>query len=123
MDGEQLKDRTKNFAVRIIQIIDLLPQKRSCEILGRQVLRSASSVGANYRAAVRARSKAEFVAKMHTVQEEGDETQYWIQLLHESGSIGDTDFQELQAEAKELTAIFTATEKTARMHMSESSRC
>jgi len=122
MNVEHLKDRTRNFAVRVIRTVDMLPQTRSSEILGKQVLRSASSVGANYRAAVRARSKAEFVAKMHTVQEEGDETQYWIQLLHESGSISDKDFLELQAEAKELTAIFTATEKTARSHMSETTR-
>jgi four helix bundle protein len=101
----------------VVKVIDSLPYRRSVDVLGKQLLRSASSIGANYRAACRSRSKAEFVSKMHIVQEEADETQYWIDLLHESGAISDEDCDKLLAEAKELTAIFTASEKTARVHL------
>ncbi|MEK6572150.1 MAG: four helix bundle protein [Bacteroidota bacterium] len=115
-DFELLKERAKQFAVRIIKLADSLPQRRSCDIIGRQIIRSATSIGANYRAACRARSKAEFVSKLHTVQEESDETQYWLEVLQLSGAIADSDFREVYQEASELTAIFTASEKTARHH-------
>lgn len=111
---ERLKERTKRFAVRIIKLADALPQRRSCDIIGRQIIGSATSVGANYRAACRARSKAEFVSKLHIVQEESDETQYWLEILQLSNVIADSEYQELYREASELTAIFTASEKTAR---------
>ncbi len=113
--SEELQERAKRFAVDVVRTIDPLPYRRSTDILGKQIVRSATAVGANYRAACRARSKAEFVAKMHTVQEEADETQYWIELLHESGAIAENDYRRLLSEAGELTAIFTASEKTARL--------
>ncbi len=116
-DYDVLRNRTKKFAVDVINVIDSLPQGRSTNVLGSQLLRSATAIGANYRAACRARSKAEFVSKMHVVQEEADETQYWIELLHESGGMDERNWQSMMQEAKELTAIFTATEKTARANM------
>jgi four helix bundle protein len=111
---EPLKERAKRFAVRVIKRADSLPQRRSCDIIGRQIIRSATSAGANYRAACRARSRAEFVSKLHTVQEESDETQYWLEVLQLSGAISDSEYREIHQEARELTAIFTASEKTAR---------
>ncbi len=113
--SDVLKERTKRFAVDVVRTIDPLPYRRSTDILGKQIVRSATAIGANYRAACRARSKAEFVAKLHTVQEEADETQFWIELLHESGAISEQDYTRLLSEAGELTAIFTASEKTARL--------
>jgi four helix bundle protein len=116
-DFEALRDRTKKFAAVVVRTIDGLPRRRSTEVLGNQVLRSATAIGANYRAACRARSKAEFIAKMHTVQEEADETQYWLDLLHASGAIAEPLYQKLRSEATELTAIFCASEKTARVSL------
>ena len=113
-DFEHLKERAKHFAVRIIKLADSLPRRRSCDIISRQLIRSATSVRANYRAACRARSKAEFVSKLHTVQEEADETQYWLEVLQLSGVVGEPDCKDVYQEASELTAIFTASEKTAR---------
>ncbi len=114
-----LKDRTKAFALKVIAMADALRGKRSADIIARQIIRSATSVGANYRAACRAQTHAEFVAKVHDVQEEADETQYWLELLHESGSIGDQAFKELIRESSELTAIFTASYTTARKNRSQ----
>jgi four helix bundle protein len=113
---EELRERSKKFAIEVTRLVDTLPYRRSVDVLGRQVLRSASSVGANYRAACRARSKAEFISKLHIVQEEADETQYWLELLHDAGVITEQDFVRLHTEARELTAIFSRSEKTARQN-------
>ena len=112
--SEELKDRAQRFALKIIELADSLPNKRSADIFGRQIIRSATSVGANYRAACRARSHAEFLSKMHDVQEEADETQYWLELLHKSKSVGEVDYKILSKESPELTAIFTASYATAK---------
>jgi four helix bundle protein len=112
--SEALKDRTLRFALKIIELADLLPNKRSADILGRQIIRSATSIGANYRAACRSRSHAEFLSKIHDVQEEADETQYWLELLHKSNSVGEADYKTLSGESSELTAIFTASYATAK---------
>jgi len=112
--SEALKDRTLRFALKIIELADLLPNKRSADILGKQIIRSATSVGANYRAACRSRSHAEFLSKIHDVQEEADETQYWLELLRKSNSVGEADYNILSRESSELTAIFTASYATAK---------
>ncbi|HAP35593.1 MAG TPA: four helix bundle protein [Bacteroidetes bacterium] len=112
--SQELIDRSQNFAIQIIHLADLLPNKRSAGIIARQIIRSATSVGANYRAACRSRSHAEFVSKMHDVQEEADETQYWIEMLYKSNSIPEGSYNVLWKEASELTAIFTASYTTAR---------
>lgn len=114
MTAEQLKKRTKAFALRIIRLVDALPHSRSTDVLGRQLLRSGTSVGANYRSACRARSRADFASKMNIVEEEADESQYWMELLTESGKIDADRVADLIKEAGELVAIAVASVRTAR---------
>ncbi len=109
-----LKARTKQFAIRIVHLFRGLPRSDEARILGKQVLRSGTSVAANYRAVCRARSKAEFVAKMGTVVEEADETLFWLELLTETGIVSVKRMESLQAEANELLAIFAASHRTAK---------
>jgi len=118
----ELRDRTRNFAVRVIKMTDGLPRRMSTEILAKQLVRCATSAGANYRAACRARSHAEFVSKMQIVQEEADETQYWLELLFRVGVLTEKEYLLLEREASELTAIFTASAATARKSKNSSSR-
>lgn len=87
MNAEEFKTRTKEFALRIVRLVEALPRNRACDIIGKQLLRSGTSAGANYRAACRARSQADFIAKMGIVEEESDESVYWIELLVESGHV------------------------------------
>ena len=110
----ELRDRTREFAVRIIDMADQLPRRLSTEILAKQLIRCATSVGANYRAACRARSHSEFVSKIQIVQEEADETQYWLDLLFRIGVLKEEEFRPFEREASELTAIFTSSAATAR---------
>jgi four helix bundle protein len=111
---EQLRDRTKKFALRIIRLYRSLPYRTDTQVLGKQLLRSGTSVAANYRAVCRARSKAEFVARIGIVVEEADETILWLELMTESGIVSPERTQELLQEANELTAIFAASQRTAR---------
>jgi four helix bundle protein len=111
---EELRDRTKNFALRVIKLFRSLPLKPDAQVLGKQLLRCGTSVAANYRAVCRARSKAEFIAKMGVVLEEADEAILWLELLAESGIIASERTRDLLVEARELTAIFTASQRTAR---------
>src|SRR5215467_16029043 len=105
---KELSKRTKDFALRIIRLSEALPRSRAANVIGYQILRSATSVAANYRAAGRARSKAEFIAKIGTVIEEADETVLWLEFLSESGIIAPARLESLQAEANQLLAIFSA---------------
>ena len=115
MNVEELKERTKNFAIEILKFVDELPAKnRTAEVLGRQLLRSGTSVGANYRSACRAKSRADFVAKMGIVEEEADETIYWTELLVEAKVTPKDRVTWLLREADELVAIAVASIKTAR---------
>ena len=109
-----LKQRTKVFALAVIGFVELLPKRRTAEILGRQLLRSGTSAGANYRSACRARSVADFIAKMTIVEEEINESIYWMELLLESGIVQSKDTEALMKEANELLAIIVASIKTAR---------
>ena len=111
---EQLRDRTKAFALRIIRLYRSLPYKTDAQVLGKQLLRCSTSVAANYRAVCRARSKAEFVAKIGIVVEEADEAVLWLELMMESGIVPLTKAEGLLKEANELTAIFAASQHTAR---------
>ncbi len=111
MNREDLKERTKKFALDVIDMIDFLPKNNKGQVLGRQLLRAATSVGANYRAACRARSKAEFISKLGIVVEESDECIYWLELIKDC-NILNTNTEVLNTlinEAHELTAIFVAT--------------
>jgi four helix bundle protein len=111
---EQLRDRTKAFALRVIRLFRSLPYKTDTQVLGKQLLRCGTSVAANYRAVCRARSKAEFIARMGIVAEEADEAVLWLELPIESGILKSQMTEALLKEAKELAAILTASQQTAK---------
>lgn len=119
MDSKEIKGRTKLFALRIIRLVGALPKTTAGRAIGSQLVRSGTSVGANYRAACRARSKAEFTAKLGTVAEEADETCFWLELIMEGKLLPCAQVQRLYAEADALTAIFTVSVRTARAKMNE----
>lgn len=112
--AEELKKRSKQFAIRIVKVFRALPKTDEARILGKQVLRSGTSVAANYRSVCRARSRAEFIAKIGIVVEEIDETVFWLELLVETGIIKQERMASLLKEAHELLAIFAASQHTAR---------
>lgn len=116
MKDNDLRTRTKTFALDVIRFCEMLPNDETCRVLRRQLLRSGTSVGANYRAACRGRSKLDFIAKLGIVSEEADETAFWIELLEESGKIGRESSKALLAEANELVAIAVSSINTARRH-------
>jgi four helix bundle protein len=111
---EILKDRTKQFAIRIVKLFRALPKTEEARIIGKQILRSGTSVAANYRAVCRARSNAEFIAKIGVVVEEADETVFWLELLKETEIININKLKNLMNEANELLAIFAASQITAK---------
>ena len=111
---EELRNRTKRFALRIIRLFQHLPHSGEAQVIGKQLLRAGTSVGANYRAAGRARSKAEFGSKMGIVVEEADETIFWLECLLESEIVRQELLKDLLVEANELVAIFAASQPTAR---------
>jgi len=112
--AREMQARTKAFALRIIRLSAVLPETDVARILGRQVLRSGTSVAANYRAVCRAKSKADVVSKMGTVVEETDETVLWLELLVEGGVVSAVRMQELLDEANELLCIFGSALRTAK---------
>lgn len=112
--NENLKNRTRKFALAIIKLVEMLPKTRTADIIGKQLIRSGTSVGANYRSACRAKSNADFIAKMGTVEEETDETTYWLELLVESSILKIEDVELLMKEARELLAITVSSIRTAR---------
>ena len=114
MNKDELKRRTKTFALDVIKFVESLPKGKITEIIGRQLLRSGTSVGANYRAACRARSSADFIAKMGVVEEEADESIYWLELLVESGIVSSDRVVSLRKEADELLAITVSSIRTAK---------
>jgi len=114
MDSEELKGRTKQFALRVMKLIGALPRTTVGRAVGNQLVHCGTSVGANYRAACRARSKAEFAAKLGTVAEEADETCFWLELIIEGGLLPVKRVTALLEEANALTAIFTSAVKTSR---------
>ena len=112
--AKELQDRTKKFAVRIIKAFTGLPKNEATRVVGRQFLRSGTSLAANYRAACRARSAADFISKIAIVTEEADETLFWFELLIESELIGVKSIQPLMLECDELLKIFSASLTTAK---------
>jgi len=114
VDSGELKQRTKTYALRVIKVIEALPNSRTADVLGKQLLRCATSVGANYRAACRARSNADFIAKMGIVEEEADESLYWMELLIEGQLISQERLADLMQEGNEIVAIVVASIRTAR---------
>src|SRR5687768_6412605 len=115
MNKQDLKDRTKKFAIQTIHFVNGLPQNRSNNVLSNQLLRSCTSVAANYRASLRARSTAEFLSKLNIVLEESDESLFWLEMIEETNNLNDNKtVKELLVESNELTSIFAASLKTAR---------
>ena len=114
MTREEFKARTKTYALRVIKVVDALPRDTVAKTIGHQLLRSGTSVGANYRASIRAKSRADFIAKMGIVEEECDESLFWMELLVDSGRMNADRLMELMREGREILAITVASIKTAR---------
>ena len=108
-----MRGRTKQFALRVVKMFQALPKSDEARVIGRQVLRSGTSVGANYRAVCRARSQKEFCSKLGVVVEEADETLFWFELLIEAGIVAQRKLTALHAEGEELLKIFAASYATA----------
>jgi four helix bundle protein len=113
MTTEELKQRTKSFAVRVTRLVDALPNTVKGRAIANQIMRSATSIGANYRAACRARSRAEFIAKIGVVEEEADETVFWLELIVDTDLCAQSQIEPLLKEAGELVAIMAASRKSA----------
>jgi len=116
-EKDDLQQRTKSFALRVIRLYERLPGSGSTHVLAHQLLRSATSVGANFREAHRARSEAEFLAKVGDSLKELEETAYWLELLVESGAVSEKKLQSLRDETSQLTAILTSIAKKIRSRL------
>jgi len=112
--AEQLKIRTKQFALRVLKVFLALPRRADAQILGKQLVRSGTSVGAQYREAVRSRSPAEFISKVESAQQELEETIYWIELIIEHNLLRPARLHQLMSEAGELQAILASSARTAK---------
>lgn len=117
MTNEQLKNRTKQFSLSILNLIEKLPNSMSTRVVINQIVKSATSVGANYRAVCRARSDKEFVAKLNIVLEEADESQFWLEIISEMNWISNSELDYLLKESSELVAIFVTTLKTVNTRL------
>ena len=113
MDKHELQDRTKQFALRVLTLVDALPRTAGGCAISMQLVRAATSVGANYRSACRARSRAEFAAKLGIAVEEADESLYWLELVRDGKLIPENKLSQLLKEADELTAILASGRKSA----------
>jgi four helix bundle protein len=113
-DRQDLRDRTKQFALRIIRLYGALPKTTEAQVIGKQLLRSGTSVGAHYREAQRAKSDADFINKIEGGLQEAEETAYWLELLAESGIVTEARLQNLHAEIDELMAIFVTMVKNVK---------
>ncbi|HTO99945.1 MAG TPA: four helix bundle protein [Anaerolineales bacterium] len=114
MDEKVFRERTKQPALRVMSLVEKLPSTRSADVLARQVIRSATSIGANYRAACRAKSPADMITKLKIVEEESDETVYWLELLSSGKANSQAEVVELANEANEILAMTVASIKTLR---------
>jgi four helix bundle protein len=120
MDKQVFKDRTKKLALRVIRLTEALPNTRTADVIGKQLLRSGTSVGANYRAACRAKSPKDMINKLGTVEEEADEALFWMELLIEANIIKSNRLSDLMKEADEILAMTIASSKTLRKRYSKS---
>jgi four helix bundle protein len=118
MDEKILKERTKQFALRVIRLVEAMPRSQATNVIGNQLIRSATSVAANYRAACRARSKPDFANKMGVLVEEADESHFWLELVVDANLMSAERVKDLLQEANELTAIFVASHKTVKPYFS-----
>ena len=122
MTPEELKKRTKAFAINAVHLGDALPNTRSGNIIANQLIRSATSVGANYRAVCRARSDSDFASKMGIVLEEADESVFWMEIIVESGMKPEQQIASMLKEGNELVAIFVASSNTVRSRLGKKSK-
>lgn len=120
MDRKELQKRTKKFHVDVIKICEAFPRNAAGFETAKQLIRAAGSVGANYRASVRAKSAADFIYKIEIVLEEADESHYWLEVVKEAGLQNGNELERLIKEANELTAIFAATDKTNKAKFNQS---
>ncbi|RMG37993.1 MAG: four helix bundle protein [Methanobacteriota archaeon] len=114
MDKVELENRTKRFALNVIQLVSKLPKNKACDVIGYQLMKSGTSIGANYGEAARAESRADVIHKIGVVEKETSETLYWLELLVESSQLEENKLLPLKKECEELLAIFTATGRTAK---------
>ena len=114
MTREEMKARTKAYAVRIVKLVQSLPRNRECDVLGSQLLRAGTSVGANYRAVCRAKSTADFINKLRIVEEECDESLFWMEILTDADLVKASRLRSLMAEGDEILRIVVSSAKTAR---------
>ncbi len=112
MDENLFKQRTKQLALRVIKAVEVLPKNRTADVLSRQLIRSGTSIGANYRAACRGKSTSDVIAKLRIVEEEADESAYWMELLIESGLLAKARLSELLQETNEIVAMTVASIRT-----------
>ena len=122
INAEILKKRTFEFALTAFKTVDLLKKSAANEVMGRQLIRSASSVGANYRAACKAKSSPDFINKLKIVEEESDESVYWLELIKAYNKIEDSEFEKILIESKELEKIFAASAITAKKNLINSKK-
>ena len=120
MTQDELKKRTKQFALRIMKLVDALPRSLSGRAIGNPLVRSGTAVGANYRAVCRARSRREFLSRLGVVEEEADESGYWLELISDGALLKPRRVSALLQEAAELTRIFSASIKTTRDSLKKS---
>lgn len=120
MDEQEFKQRTKQLAIRTIRVVESLPQTSTAQVISKQLLRSATSVGANYRAACRAKSTADILHKLAIVEEEADETLYWLELLVEAELIPEVKLKNLMSETNEIIATIVTSIKTIRTKQNNS---
>lgn len=118
MNEEEFKRRTKQLGLRVIKVVEALPKNLVTEVIGKQLLRSATSIGANYRAACRAKSAPDIINKLKMVEEESDETLYWLEMLIEAGLIPQPRLADLMSETNEILAMTVASLKTLRQRQS-----
>jgi len=114
MNEQEFKNRTKQIALRVIRLVESLPVTNSAQIIGKQLLRSATSIGANYRAACRGKSTADVLHKLSIVEEEADESLYWLELLIESGIVPENKLSALMSDINEIVAMIVSSIKTLR---------
>lgn len=122
MDEKTFKARTKKLAVAIIKQVDKLPRSLAADVISRQVIRSGTSIGANYRAACRAKSTADMINKMKIVEEESDKTQYWLEILVEADLVSKNQILDIHKETGEILAMTVASLKTLRASQSQTNR-
>ena len=118
MDSRELEERTKIFSIKVIKLISTLPKNKAADVISYQLLKSATSIGANYREATRAESKADFIHKIAVVEKEANETLYWLELVKES-LLQNDNVDYLLKESDELLAIFVASGKTAKRNIAD----